>query len=607
MMNKVRFGLQLKISMFVALVVIITSVVFTYFVLEKETKMISREIINKGMSIGSAFYGIAVNNVQNGKFYTVEEGFMTVTKFNKDVSFLMLLDKNGKIIVHSDSSKKGTVLTDDITQRMNKSSKPVYRVITKPTGEKIYDIAIPVTVDLEHWGIIRLGLSNALAQYQIKESRNFIVGLAAIVVILGFIAALLLGKTLTTSIKILVRKMEQIASGDLTGEINLKSTDETQHLADSINKMLKNFKTLIIEVKLAGDQVTSSSHNLSINAAQTTDFTTEVAHTIGQVADKNSEQAKDVLEAAQAIEQLNLAIGQIATSANEQSRLINTSVNLINSVADSIQELASNSDNINTIASKTFDGAQEGMLKVESTVISMKNIKVKVAETENKLNELSSSSQKIGEITMVIDEIAEQTNLLALNAAIEAARAGDFGKGFAVVADEVRKLAERSSRAAKEIANLVKLVQTDVERSKTAMDEGVREVDDGTKLSNEASSALRNIISQIDDVNRLIGEISDSSRHIASNSDEVVNSITGLAAIAEENSASTQQMAAGSEQANQLVTRIAASVEQTAELSEKVSQSKTRMVQTSTELVESSANLEKLSQGLKLAIGKFTS
>jgi methyl-accepting chemotaxis protein len=99
---------------------------------------------------------------------------------------------------------------------------------------------------------------------------------------------------------------------------------------------------------------------------------------------------------------------------------------------------------------------------------------------------LGEHSQQIGEIIQVIDDIAEQTNLLALNAAIEAARAGEHGKGFAVVADEVRKLAERSSKATKEIAELITNIQKLTAGAVKAMEEGTGEVEQGVSLAVDA-------------------------------------------------------------------------------------------------------------------------
>ncbi len=159
---------------------------------------------------------------------------------------------------------------------------------------------------------------------------------------------------------------------------------------------------------------------------------------------------------------------------------------------------------------------------------SISKIKEKVFVVGKDINELSGMAENIGKITDTIDEISEQTNLLALNAAIEAARAGEAGKGFAVVADEVRKLAERSSIAAKDIAQLIKDIQLKVESSTKGTNESIKVVEEGTKLAEETSNVVEEIYRASEDTKNFVMQISNATNEQAEVSSQIVQSILNV-------------------------------------------------------------------------------
>jgi hypothetical protein len=134
----------------------------------------------------------------------------------------------------------------------------------------------------------------------------------------------------------------------------------------------------------------------------------------------------------------------------------------------------------------------------------MNEIRTQIQETSKRIKRLGESSQEIGEIVELISDITEQTNVLALNAAIQAASAGEAGRGFSVVAEEVQRLAERSGEATKQIAAIVKTIQTDTHDAVAAMEHSTQGVVEGAKLSDAAGQALNEISSVSQDLARLI-------------------------------------------------------------------------------------------------------
>lgn len=263
-----------------------------------------------------------------------------------------------------------------------------------------------------------------------------------------------------------------------------------------------------------------------------------------ELAEGNSKQTNNIKQTAQTMEQLTVAIDQIAAGAQEQARSVTDTNAQVERMVRKISDVVERAEYIKSAAQQSYETAQEGGKAVEATIQEMQLVKAAVFDSADKITKLGEQSQQIGEIIEVIDDIAEQTNLLALNAAIEAARAGEHGKGFAVVADEVRKLAERSGKATKEIADLVMMIQKGTEVAVKSMEVGTNQVEKGVGTAQSAGRALTEIVQMVNQSGTEIQAVVAGMEEINFSSQEVQKSTTNVAAIIEQNSAATEQMAA---------------------------------------------------------------
>jgi len=139
-----------------------------------------------------------------------------------------------------------------------------------------------------------------------------------------------------------------------------------------------------------------------------------------------------------------------------------------------------------------------------------------------------------------------------LNAAIEAARAGEQGRGFAVVADEVRKLAERTTKATKEIADMIKKIQSETIGAVSSMEEGTKEVDSGIKLADKAGSSLNEIVTTSQKVMDMVTQIAAASEEQSSASEQISKNVEAISSVTSESAQGTQQIARAAEDLNRL-------------------------------------------------------
>ncbi|WP_347985799.1 methyl-accepting chemotaxis protein [Methylomonas sp. AM2-LC] len=254
-----------------------------------------------------------------------------------------------------------------------------------------------------------------------------------------------------------VKLANQIAGGDLTGVIVLKSGD-TDSVMAAMKNMSHNLEETISEVISAADQLSNASEQISATAQSLSQAT--------------SEQAASVEETSASIEEMSASINQNADNAK---------------VTDGM-------------AGKASKEATEGGTAVKQTVDAMKQI-----------------ANRIG----IIDDIAYQTNMLALNAAIEAARAGDHGKGFAVVAAEVRKLAERSQVAAHEIGQLAESSVKTAETAGHLLDEIVPSITKTSDLVQEIAAASQEQSVGVSQINLTMNQMNQVTQQNASASEEL--------------------------------------------------------------------------------------
>ncbi|MDL2339067.1 MAG: methyl-accepting chemotaxis protein, partial [Pseudomonadota bacterium] len=185
----------------------------------------------------------------------------------------------------------------------------------------------------------------------------------------------------------------------------------------------------------------------------------------------------------------------------------------------------------------------------------MNSIRDQIQETSKRIKRLGESSQEIGEITELISDITEQTNVLALNAAIQAASAGEAGRGFSVVAEEVQRLAERSADATRQIAALVKTIQTDTQDAVAAMERSTQGVVEGTRLTDAAGAALN-------DIDRVSRELSDLITHISSQALGEAQSANVVAANIQHIFAVTEQTGEGTRSTAQMVRELSHTAEE---------------------------------------------
>lgn len=364
--------------------------------------------------------------------------------------------------------------------------------------------------------------------------------LGIVFILIAVIIGIIVSMSIVQGIKKLMEAMERAEKGDLSVSIQLKRKDEIGFLVQSFNSMVGQIQSLIFKSKELAVELNASTGCIANITSESNRISSEIAHSIEEVANGSADQARETEK----------SIGEISTLAQKIDKIVK-SVEVAQNISESVQETTENgiktADILNQNNSETN--------KITSNVVT-------------RIRQLNHYVNGIDDITNLLKGISEQTKLLSFNASIESARVGEAGKGFAVVADEIRKLAEQSSASTKEIEDFVKQISAEIKNTT----EAVSEADEATKIQSETvrNTALmfRKISQETKSLVKNIIDISNEVSAMDENKNTVMSSIESMSAVSQQTAATAQEVSAYTEEQSAEIHRLDSMVHQLDELAQ---------------------------------------
>lgn len=427
-----------------------------------------------------------------------------------------------KVLEEKEKEDQGKAIIEKIKQSLASA---------KESNNKVIELAMDGKSDEAHELMIKqanplyIPISNAfdeLIEYQkkrielryqqsldgYKSARNGMISALIVSLIIAILSAFFITRSITSPLSKMVEMLKDIASGegDLTKKLDASAHDEIGEASRWFNEFIEKLRGIISQISSTSSQVASAASQLNSTAEQ--------------IATGAEEVAAQALTVATAGEEMSATSGDIAHNC----------------------QLAAEG------AQRASQSAQNGAEVVEKTVVVMNQIADKVQESAKTVESLGARSDQIGAIIGTIEDIADQTNLLALNAAIEAARAGEQGRGFAVVADEVRALAERTTRATREIGEMIKAIQNETKGAVAAMEQGVCQVENGTIEAAKSGQALQDILQQVNDVAMQVNQIATAAEEQTATTSEISSNMQQITEVVQQTSNGAHESATAASQ-----------------------------------------------------------
>lgn len=483
-------------------------------------------------SLGSGDYHSDGTNLYKGN-YNLNSNNQTIDDFKKktnvDVTVFWkktrmvtsAIDKDGKRVT-------GTAIPDSVYDKVMQDGK-YFSDNVDIEGTEYYGYYEALkNADGSSQAIIFTGMPSSDVKAIYKKR---LVNTTVFMIIITLMACALLAVVITFIVKAITKAighLDEVADGKLDFKISeklLQRSDEIGNIARSVHTLIGGLASIVVNIH----------------------------HSTGELAEFKDDFQKKFETINNSISNVNVAVDEIANGATSQADETQKVSSQINDMGDAITKTSQNVDSLTQSTEQMKEHNEQLDTTIQELMAISDRNKESLAAVYNQTNETNQSVMHIGNAVDMITDIAGQTNLLSLNASIEAARAGEYGKGFAVVADQIRQLADQSANTAKEIGEIVAEL---IENSNTSVETmGVvrQEMTGQYEKLNTTKDIFEHLNEEVNNVVTAIESISTEVESLDRLKGEVLGSAESLAAIAQENAASTEETSASMVELGEIV------------------------------------------------------